>query len=65
MTPACSWLSAKSRSISRRWLAGRDGKQAANWVTGTLFGALNRAGIGIEQSPVSAVALGALIDRVT
>ena len=44
--------------------AGRDGKQAANWVTGTLFGALNRAGIGIEQSPVSAAALGALIDRV-
>ena len=44
--------------------AGRDGKQAANWVTGTLFGALNRAGIGIEQSPVPAAALGALIDRV-
>jgi aspartyl-tRNA(Asn)/glutamyl-tRNA(Gln) amidotransferase subunit B len=42
----------------------RDGKQAANWVMGTLFGALNRAGIGIEQSPVSAAALGALIDRV-
>ena len=43
----------------------RDGKRAANWVTGTLFGALNRAGIGIEQSPVSAASLGALIDRVT
>ena len=45
--------------------AGRDGKQAANWVTGTLFGALNRAGIGIEQSPVTAAALGTLIDRVS
>ena len=44
---------------------GRDGKQVANWVTGTLFAALNRAGVGIEQSPVSAAALGALIDRVT
>ena len=44
--------------------AGRDGKQAANWVTGALFGALNRAGLGIEQSPVPATALGALIDRV-
>ena len=43
--------------------AGRDGKQAANWVTGTLFGALNRAGTGIEQSPVTAAALGTLIDR--
>ena len=45
--------------------AGRDGKQAANWVTGTLFGALNRAGTGIEQSPVTAAALGTLIDRVS
>ena len=45
--------------------AGREGKQVANWVTGTLFAALNRAGVGIEQSPVSAAALGALIDRVT
>ena len=44
--------------------AGRDGKQAANWVTGALFGALNRAGLGIERSPVPAAALGALIDRV-
>ena len=44
--------------------AGRDGKQAANWVTGALFGALNRAGLGIAQSPVPAAALGALIDRV-
>ena len=45
--------------------AGRDGKAAANWVTGALFGALNRAGIGIGQSPVPAAALGVLIDRVT
>ena len=27
--------------------------QAANWITGDLFGALNKAGLGISQSPVS------------
>jgi aspartyl-tRNA(Asn)/glutamyl-tRNA(Gln) amidotransferase subunit B len=43
---------------------GRDPKAAANWVTGDLFGALNKKGVGIEQSPVSAPALGALIDLI-
>ena len=44
--------------------AGRDTKAAANWVTGDLFGALNRAGVDIADSPVSADALGGLIDLV-
>jgi aspartyl-tRNA(Asn)/glutamyl-tRNA(Gln) amidotransferase subunit B len=43
---------------------GRDAKAAANWVTGDLFGALNRKGLGIEQSPVAAVQLGGLIDLI-
>jgi aspartyl-tRNA(Asn)/glutamyl-tRNA(Gln) amidotransferase subunit B len=43
---------------------GRDAKAAANWVMGDLFGALNRLGIGIEQSPVSADHLGALVDLI-
>src|SRR6201981_3024964 len=43
---------------------GRDAKAAANWVMGDLFGALNRLGAGIEQSPVSAEQLGALIDLI-
>jgi aspartyl-tRNA(Asn)/glutamyl-tRNA(Gln) amidotransferase subunit B len=42
--------------------AGRDGKQAANWVINELLGALNRAGLDIESSPVSADQLGALLD---
>ncbi len=41
---------------------GRDAKAAANWVMGDLFGALNRSGRGIEQSPVSAAALGEMLD---
>jgi aspartyl-tRNA(Asn)/glutamyl-tRNA(Gln) amidotransferase subunit B len=43
---------------------GRDPKAAANWVMGDLFGALNRMGISVEQSPVSAEQLGALIDLI-
>jgi len=43
---------------------GRDAKTAANWVMGDLFGALNRLGIGIEASPVSADQLGQLIDLI-
>jgi aspartyl-tRNA(Asn)/glutamyl-tRNA(Gln) amidotransferase subunit B len=43
---------------------GRDPKAAANWVMGDLFGALNRLGIGIEHSSVSAEQLGALIDLI-
>ena len=43
---------------------GRDAKQAANWVMGDLFGALNRLGKGIADSPVSADALGGLIDLI-
>jgi aspartyl-tRNA(Asn)/glutamyl-tRNA(Gln) amidotransferase subunit B len=41
---------------------GRDAKQAANWVTVELYGALNRLGKEIEDSPVSAAALGGLLD---
>jgi aspartyl-tRNA(Asn)/glutamyl-tRNA(Gln) amidotransferase subunit B len=41
---------------------GRDPKIAANWVTGDLFGALNRSGKDIAESPISADALGGLID---
>ena len=37
---------------------GRDAKIAANWVMGDLFAALNRSGITIEASPVSAASLG-------
>ena len=41
---------------------GRDGKQAANWVTSNLFGALNKLGLSISESPVSSAHLGKLLD---
>jgi aspartyl-tRNA(Asn)/glutamyl-tRNA(Gln) amidotransferase subunit B len=43
---------------------GRDPKTAANWVIGDLFGALNKQGLGIEDSPVAAAQLGGLIDLI-
>jgi aspartyl-tRNA(Asn)/glutamyl-tRNA(Gln) amidotransferase subunit B len=44
---------------------GRDGKAAANWVTTNLFGALNKLGKDIGESPVSATQLGQLIDLIS
>jgi aspartyl-tRNA(Asn)/glutamyl-tRNA(Gln) amidotransferase subunit B len=41
---------------------GRDARLAANWITGDFFAALNRTGRSIETTPVSAEALGALLD---
>jgi len=50
--------------LFERVAQGRDPKAAANWVMGDLFGALNRFGVGIDRSPVSADQLGALIDLI-
>lgn len=43
---------------------GRDPKAAANWVITNLFGALNKKGLSIKDSPVSAENLGKLIDLI-
>jgi len=43
---------------------GRDAKAAANWVINELFGRLNKEGRGIEESPVSADQLGAIVDLI-
>ena len=43
---------------------GRDAKIASNWTMVELFGALNKAGVDLADSPVSAGALGGLIDRI-
>ncbi|MCC6919699.1 MAG: Asp-tRNA(Asn)/Glu-tRNA(Gln) amidotransferase subunit GatB [Alphaproteobacteria bacterium] len=42
----------------------RDAKAAANWVTGDFFASLNRDNKAIAESPVSAAALGELIDLI-
>ena len=44
---------------------GRDGKLAANWVTGDFFAAMNRTGRSIENPPVTVEALGQMLDLIT
>ena len=47
-------------AVARR----RDAKAAANWIMGDLFGALNKTGRTIEDSPVTAASLGEMLDLV-
>jgi aspartyl-tRNA(Asn)/glutamyl-tRNA(Gln) amidotransferase subunit B len=44
---------------------GRDGKMAANWVINELFGRLNKLGLTIEETPVSATQLGEIVDLIS
>jgi len=44
--------------------SGRDAKAAANWVINELAGRLNKQGIGIAASPVSASQLGSILDLI-
>ncbi len=44
--------------------AGGSAQQAANWVVGELSAALNRDGVDIAAQPVTATALGGLLQRI-
>jgi len=44
--------------------AGGEAKLSANWVSGELIGALNKAGMELPDSPVSAGMLGGLVARI-
>jgi len=44
---------------------GRDAKLAANWVINELSGRLNKEGLAIASSPVSAAQLGGVIDLIS
>lgn len=46
-------------------IAHADPKLAANWITGELFGHLNKAGKALEESPITAKQLGELISLIT
>ena len=41
---------------------GRDAKATANMVIGSVFAGLNKAGLAIAKSPVSAEQVGQLVD---
>ena len=42
----------------------RDAKLTANWVLNELFGRLNKEGLAIAASPVSAAQLGGILDLI-
>jgi aspartyl-tRNA(Asn)/glutamyl-tRNA(Gln) amidotransferase subunit B len=44
--------------------SGADAKMAANWITGELAGALNKASLELAQSPISPAQLGGLLRRI-
>lgn len=49
------------RAISK----GRDPKIVANWLVSELLGALNKQGLELSQSPISADQLGELVELIT
>ena len=44
--------------------AGRDPKMAANMVIGSVFAGLNKSGLSLAESPVTADQVGALVDLI-
>jgi aspartyl-tRNA(Asn)/glutamyl-tRNA(Gln) amidotransferase subunit B len=44
---------------------GKDPKQCANWIITTLLGALNKEGLELDQSPVSAEQLASVLNRIS
>jgi aspartyl-tRNA(Asn)/glutamyl-tRNA(Gln) amidotransferase subunit B len=55
---------ARGRDGKTRDAKTRDAKAAANWIMGDLFAVLNSTGNSIETSPVTADALGKLLDLI-
>ncbi len=56
---------AERADFFERVAEGRDAKAAANWVIGELTGQLNKAGVGLADSPLGADRLGGLIDLIS
>ncbi|MCF6274680.1 MAG: Asp-tRNA(Asn)/Glu-tRNA(Gln) amidotransferase subunit GatB [Robiginitomaculum sp.] len=52
------------RLVSTGGAKNRDAKIAANWMMGDLFGALNKASIDLDDSPVNSDGLGGLLDLI-
>lgn len=44
---------------------GVDAKKVANWIMGDFFAMLNKKGLPLEQSPISAEQLGELVDLIS
>jgi len=53
---------AENAAFFEEVAGGRDGKIAANWVINELFGRLNKEGLAVTDTPVSAAQLGGMLD---
>ena len=57
-------LDRETAAFFETMAAGRDAKQASNWLTGDYFAALNRLRRDIADPPVSAEHMGELLDLI-
>jgi aspartyl-tRNA(Asn)/glutamyl-tRNA(Gln) amidotransferase subunit B len=62
-------LLTATRETAAYFEAAHDGndahcKQLANWILGDLTGALNKAGLGIDESPITPAMLAQLVARI-
>jgi aspartyl-tRNA(Asn)/glutamyl-tRNA(Gln) amidotransferase subunit B len=68
LTPYDAHILSSDRDIADYFeiaVENRDAKLVANWISAELFGRLNKMNLTIDQSPVSAASLGALIDLIS
>ena len=54
----------KSADFFEAVAKGRDGKLSANWVINEFFGRLNKEGLSIETTPISANQIGGIVDLI-
>ena len=68
ITPYDAMVLCENRDVAEffeKAAAGRDAKKVANWMMGDFFAMLNKDGLSIHESPVSAENLGKLVDLIT
>lgn len=63
-------LLASTRALAQFYedtveLTDAEARLCTNWITGTLLGALNKAGLAINESPVTPQQLAGLLNRIT
>ena len=68
ITPYDAMVLCENRDVAEffeKAAARRDAKKVANWMMGDFFAMLNKDGLSIHESPVSAENLGKLVDLIT
>jgi aspartyl-tRNA(Asn)/glutamyl-tRNA(Gln) amidotransferase subunit B len=68
LSPYDASLISEDRAVAAYYetaAAGQDAKIVANWMTVELFGALNKMGLDLADSPVKPDQLGKLVGRIT